>query len=100
MFDGNRYANINVTEKWDGFYYKRTVLCFSIFNYNFDVPYSRDKNSIFLLFVPLLATKFCLQVRLGYGSATVTPALQCLFVIFALFYMWKSSDVRWSLLRT
>jgi hypothetical protein len=52
------------------------------------MPYSRGKISIFLLFVLLLATKFCLQVE-GY-YITLSPLL-CAFVLirFALFHLWN-----------
>lgn len=40
---------------------KELFLCFRIFSFIFSVLYSRGRISIFLLFVPLLATKFCLQ---------------------------------------
>ena len=56
-------------------------LCFRIFSFKFSVPYSRGRISIFLLFVPLLASKFCLQDEEVTTVPLSPPALGPSFLI-------------------
>jgi len=63
-------------------------LCFKIFSLKLSVPYSRGRISIFLLFVSLLSTKFCLQDEEVMTVPLSPPALRPSFIIrFALFQL-------------
>jgi len=73
---------------------QKLFLCFRIFSFKLSVLYSRGRISISLLFVSLLATKFCLQDEEVMTIPLSPAALRPSFIIrFALFYPWKSSAV-------